>query len=261
MNQAKVDAVSAADTHENDNAAYLQDYADAAAAVQSLTAASTVTTTVSAATQALSTLTTATGNAVTAVQQQLARVEALVAAERTQATEKAAWDERVSAASTAKGNAQTAKNDADTALTEAEEQVTKRSWIFTVLGRFDTTNWAADCDTNANGYCQLSENTSTRTATVSNWEWNANDNCDYNDGSAKLCKMYGLKGSSTGLTQSATAYKGADEVLDANNNNSVTSAATGLFSALNSANWAWVSPSVNAGTTKLADAVAKFEAW
>lgn len=74
--------------------------------------------------------------------------------------------------------------------------------------------------------------------------------------------MYGLKGSSVGLTQAAASYLGAAEVL--NNGTSpptVTTAASGLFATLDAANWAWVSPSVNGGTTKLADAVAKFEAW
>lgn len=74
--------------------------------------------------------------------------------------------------------------------------------------------------------------------------------------------MYGLKGDTNGLTQAAATYVGADEVL--NNDVSpptVTTAASGLYAPLNSANWAWVSPSVDGGTTKLADAVAKFEAW
>jgi hypothetical protein len=74
--------------------------------------------------------------------------------------------------------------------------------------------------------------------------------------------MYGLKGDSVGLTQAAAAYLGAQEVL--NNGTSpptVTTAASGLWAAYNTANWAWVSPSVDGGTTKLAEAIAKFEAW
>lgn len=73
--------------------------------------------------------------------------------------------------------------------------------------------------------------------------------------------MYGLKGDTVGLTQAAATYLGADEVLDSAVPPAVTTAASGLYTTLNSANWAWVSPSVNGGTTKLADAVAKFEAW
>lgn len=74
--------------------------------------------------------------------------------------------------------------------------------------------------------------------------------------------MYGLKGDTVGLTQAAAAKLGAQEVL--NNGTSpptVTTAASGLWALYNDANWAWVSPSVDGGTTKLAEAIAKFEAW
>jgi hypothetical protein len=73
--------------------------------------------------------------------------------------------------------------------------------------------------------------------------------------------MYGLKGDTVGLTQAAATYLGADEVLDNATPPLVTTASSGLFTARNDDDWAWVSASVNGGTTKLADAVAKFEAW
>lgn len=101
------------------------------------------------------------------------------------------------------------------------------------------------------------------TESTSTWTWNADDKCDYTDsGNAMSCKMYGLKGDTVGLTQAAATYLGAQEVLDNTPTPpTVTTAASGLFATYNTANWAWVSPSVDGGTTKLADAIAKFEAW
>jgi hypothetical protein len=111
--------VAAALKHTTDNAAFLADYTTAKDKVDDLTAAAGGTDATGTKQTALDGVVADTTAAVTAVQTQGARVEALIEAQTTQVASEAAWGERATAANTAKLAADDAEDVADAALLEA----------------------------------------------------------------------------------------------------------------------------------------------
>ena len=113
--------------------------------------------------------------------------------------------------------------------------MSKRSWLFTVLGQIDTSQWAANCEAldgaTQNPKCALTE--SAYTASTSTWSWNADDRCNYSvtagiTVTSYTCQMLGLKGASAGLIQSATTMVGTARVTTVGSE----AAPTGLYAAL-----------------------------
>lgn len=244
--------VLAAGVHTSESAAYLVDYNTIKARVDVLVAGTGGSDETSAKQTLLNAVVANTTNAQTAVADQRARVEALVTAKATQDQEVAAWGERVTAANTAKLAADTAEDDADAELATIKEQVSKRSWLFTVLGTIDSSQWDTACESGSNAKCAMTE--SAKTTNTSTWTWNTNDRCNYTQGvgggaSQHTCQMLGLKGSSTGLIQSATAQLGLSRAANSNT-------ATGLYAALDTADYTY-----SAATSKETDALTQFETW
>jgi hypothetical protein len=208
---------------------------------------------VTAKTNALGLIVQNTTDAGTAVANQRARVEALVTAKSTQDQEVASWGERVSVANTAKLTADDVEDAADAELATTMEQVSKRSWLFTVLGQIDATNWAADCQDGSRAKCAYTE--SARTASTSTWAWNDNDRCDYTSGAGQTlvthtCQMLGLKGADAGLIQSATAALGLSRAAN-------SGTATGLWAAYDTADYTYAA----AGDSAETDALNQYETW
>lgn len=137
--------------------------------------------------------------------------------------------------------------------------MTKRSWLFTVLGQIDSSQWAADCEAllgaTQNAKCALSE--SAYTATTSTWSWNTDDRCDYSVTAGAsvtnyTCQMLGLKGASLGLIQSATTMVGTARVTTSGSE----AAPTGLYAALETEDYTYAA---SGATTALADALTAYE--
>lgn len=210
-------------------------------------------------------MTAATVAGEAAVQTQLARVEALVAAQRTQDAEEALWGERVTAANTAVQTATTAKATATAAVDAAKAQVTTRSWLFETLGQIKTSEYAAACNTGGNPKCALAEDarTSATDKSVSTWSWPANCNipADGSPGSVETpCLILGLSGTSTGLIQSATAAKGTARVTTAGS----LANPTELFLAYEGADYTYTSSATQlsgADSNKLAIALDTYLSW
>lgn len=209
-------------------------------------------------------MTAATVAGEAAVQTQLARVEALVAAQSTQDQEEALWGERVTAANTAVQTATTAKATATAAVDAAKAQVTTRSWLFETLGQINTAEYAAACNTGGNPKCALAEDarTSSTDASVSTWSWPANCNipADGSPGSVETpCLILGLSGTSAGLIQSATAAKGTARVTTG-----TPAAPTELFLAYEGADYTYTSSATQlngADSNKLAIALDTYLSW
>jgi hypothetical protein len=257
-------AAGLAADHKTNNAAYLSEETDAQARVDALEAAAGGSDETAAKQAILTPLTAATVLGEAAVKTQLARVEALIAAKRTQDQEEALWDERVAAANTAVQTATTAKATATAAVDAAKAQVTTRAWLFETLGQINVAEYAAACNTGGNPKCALAEDarTSSTDKSVSTWSWPANCNIppDGSPGSVETpCMILGLSGSSTGLIQSATAAKGTARVTSGTLANP-----TELFAAYETADYTYTSSATQlsgADSNKQAIALAGYLAW
>jgi len=247
----------AKEAHATESKDYLDAYEAINNRVTELVNATGGSNEVTAKTNALALITQNTTNAQTAVANQRVRVEALVTAKATQDAEVASWDERVTVANTAKLTADEVEDDADAELATTMEQVSKRSWLFTVLGQIDAANWAADCEDGSRAKCAYTE--SAWTGSTSTWAWNASDRCDYTTGAqltlqTHKCQMLGLKGADAGLIQSATAALGTARVMDGN---TVSSASTGLWATLDTKDYTYSA----AGDSAETEALNQYETW
>lgn len=112
--------------------------------------------------------------------------------------EEGLWEERITAANTAKTAANDAKIAADADLADANGQVSTRSWLYETLSLIDVTKYAANCNANAKR-CDWQEAPPTPfVASASTWAWPSN--CDYitDEGgineATNTCKVWGLSG-------------------------------------------------------------------
>lgn len=134
-----------------------------------------------------------------------------------------------------------------------------RSWLFTVLGQIDDSQWAAQCEAlvgaTQNAKCALTE--SAYTTTTSTWAWNADDRCNYSvtvgaSTTEYTCQMLGLKGASAGLIQSATTMTGTARVTTPGSE----AAPTGLYAALETADYTYAA---SGSTPALTGALTAYE--
>ena len=208
-------------------------------------------------------MTANTDAAEAAVDTQRGRVEALYGAQATQKAEEVAWGVRVTAANTAKLAADKASTDATADFDEMVRQRTTRSWLFGIMGLFDTAQWGAECEGSGKAKCAMTETAAA--AGSSTWAWAASNKCDTTTagGAAVTCKMTGIRLTTAGVAPAPATYSGILPAAElklgaARNAGGGTSNPTGLEQTLETKDYTYA---VAPATTKLADALTKFEAW